>query len=305
MPITIAGGADERDELSPSMYSFHSSLEEKNQLLYTLTQYGIETTVDRTRKKDRIREWIQSSAIAEENEEESDVEELERANGASDMDEDGSMKGRHFPERRPSGRTVEASPTPPSVKSRAEHIGESAQGSNGTSGKARRTNTIINSNHRAARTMKRMERRNPFAPQVARERHAVARFASFPNGDPSLGIPNDPAIAAENARKMAELEREQLLIRSAGNITDTAGTSSSSSSNIPALGATPLNLSEPTRSSPMRNVVVNSPVYDNGLGRVVVANKADATNDRLLPTQESSRQSPEQRGDQATGYGQR
>jgi serine/threonine-protein kinase SBK len=48
------------------MYSFHSSLEEKNELLYTLTQYGIETTVDRSAKKDRIREWIQSSVIEEE-----------------------------------------------------------------------------------------------------------------------------------------------------------------------------------------------------------------------------------------------
>lgn len=50
------------------MYSFHSSLEEKNRLLYTLTMYGIETTVDRQNKKDRIREWIQSSAIIEEDE---------------------------------------------------------------------------------------------------------------------------------------------------------------------------------------------------------------------------------------------
>ena len=52
------------------MYSFHSSLEEKNELLYTLTQYGIETTVDRSAKKDRIREWIQSSVIEEEETEE-------------------------------------------------------------------------------------------------------------------------------------------------------------------------------------------------------------------------------------------
>lgn len=56
------------------MYSFHSSLEEKNQLLHTLTTYGIETTVDHSKKKARIREWIQASAIVEENEEdESDI----------------------------------------------------------------------------------------------------------------------------------------------------------------------------------------------------------------------------------------
>lgn len=59
----------EDDGLCPSMYSFHSSPEEKNKLLFTLTQYGIETTVDRTAKKDRIRQWIQSSVIEEENDE--------------------------------------------------------------------------------------------------------------------------------------------------------------------------------------------------------------------------------------------
>ncbi|EFA00768.1 serine/threonine-protein kinase SBK1 [Tribolium castaneum] len=61
---------DEEEGLCPSMYSFHSSPEEKNKLLFTLTQYGLETTVDRTAKKDRIRQWIQSSVIEEENEEE-------------------------------------------------------------------------------------------------------------------------------------------------------------------------------------------------------------------------------------------
>lgn len=50
------------------MYSFHSSLEEKNKLLSTLAQHGIETTVNRVEKKQRIREWIQSSVIAEEDE---------------------------------------------------------------------------------------------------------------------------------------------------------------------------------------------------------------------------------------------
>lgn len=50
------------------MYSFHSSLEEKNKLLSTLAQHGIETTVNRVEKKQRIREWIQSSVILEEDE---------------------------------------------------------------------------------------------------------------------------------------------------------------------------------------------------------------------------------------------
>lgn len=57
------------------MYSFHSSPEEKNKLLYSLTQHGIETTVDRVAKKKRIRDWIQESVIQEDNEEENDDEE--------------------------------------------------------------------------------------------------------------------------------------------------------------------------------------------------------------------------------------
>lgn len=61
--------AVEPDELCPSMYSFHSSVEEKNKLLYTLAEAGIETTVDRVAKKNRIRDWIQSSVIMEEDEE--------------------------------------------------------------------------------------------------------------------------------------------------------------------------------------------------------------------------------------------
>jgi serine/threonine-protein kinase SBK len=66
-----AGTAADKDaELCPSMYSFHSSPEEKNKLLKTLTEYGVETTVDRGAKKDRIRQWIQSSAIQEDEEEE-------------------------------------------------------------------------------------------------------------------------------------------------------------------------------------------------------------------------------------------
>ncbi|KAJ6643327.1 Serine/threonine-protein kinase meng-po [Pseudolycoriella hygida] len=61
--------AAEPDELCASMYSFHSSPEEKNKLLSTLAQHGIETTVDRSAKKQRIRDWIQSSVITEEEEE--------------------------------------------------------------------------------------------------------------------------------------------------------------------------------------------------------------------------------------------
>lgn len=56
------------------MYSFHSSPEEKNKLLHSLTQYGIETTVDRGAKKDRIRAWIENSIIDEEEEDENEQE---------------------------------------------------------------------------------------------------------------------------------------------------------------------------------------------------------------------------------------
>lgn len=57
------------------MYSFHSSPEEKNRLLYALTQHGIETTVDRKEKKQRIRDWIQESVIQEEEEEQERADE--------------------------------------------------------------------------------------------------------------------------------------------------------------------------------------------------------------------------------------
>lgn len=65
----------EEEGLCPSMYSFHSSPEEKNKLLFSLTQYGLETTVDRSAKKDRIRQWIQASVIEEEEEEEYETDE--------------------------------------------------------------------------------------------------------------------------------------------------------------------------------------------------------------------------------------
>ncbi|XP_068144773.1 serine/threonine-protein kinase meng-po isoform X1 [Drosophila tropicalis] len=62
----------ETDELCPSMYSFHSSPDEKNRLLYTLADCGIETNVDRQQKKNRVKDWIESSIITEEDEEENE-----------------------------------------------------------------------------------------------------------------------------------------------------------------------------------------------------------------------------------------
>lgn len=165
-----AGGADERDELCPSMYSFHSSLEEKNQLLHTLTTYGIETTVDRSKKKDRIREWIQSSAISEENEgDESDMCEDSEFYEDEDRYIDGneseeaepvSMRGRHFPERRPSAATSDR--------------------------RKRNTGRVASTPSKSRVPMKPVGRKIPFVPQVAEERETIARFASFPNGDPNL-----------------------------------------------------------------------------------------------------------------------
>ncbi|XP_037945839.1 serine/threonine-protein kinase meng-po isoform X2 [Teleopsis dalmanni] len=60
----------ETDELCPSMYSFHSSPDEKHRLLYHLADCGIETNVDRQTKKNRIKDWIENSVITEEDEEE-------------------------------------------------------------------------------------------------------------------------------------------------------------------------------------------------------------------------------------------
>ncbi|XP_011685589.1 PREDICTED: serine/threonine-protein kinase KIN4 [Wasmannia auropunctata] len=169
----LNGGADERDELCPSMYSFHSSLEEKNQLLHTLTTYGIETTVDHSKKKDRIREWIQASAIVEENEEdESDIYEDSEFYEDEDRENDGngneevesiSMRGRHFPERRPSA----------AMKDPRKRRGSSRVP----------TSRVASKNRAPAKPV---ERKIPFAPQVAEERETIARFASFPNGDPNL-----------------------------------------------------------------------------------------------------------------------
>ncbi|XP_044735916.1 5'-AMP-activated serine/threonine-protein kinase catalytic subunit alpha [Chrysoperla carnea] len=78
-------GADADDGLCPSMYSFHSSPEEKNKLLHSLIQYGLETTVDREAKKDRIRAWIQNSVIEEEDE---TLEEEQEISGILSSDEE-------------------------------------------------------------------------------------------------------------------------------------------------------------------------------------------------------------------------
>ncbi|CAG9770510.1 unnamed protein product [Ceutorhynchus assimilis] len=76
----------EDDGLCPSMYSFHSSPEEKNKILHSLTQYGLETTVDRNAKKDRIKKWIESSIIEEEEDGGEDVA-PEKSNNAESRTE--------------------------------------------------------------------------------------------------------------------------------------------------------------------------------------------------------------------------
>ena len=75
--LSFPDNSPEDEGLCPSMYSFHSSAEEKNKLLFTLTQYGIETTVDRSAKKTRIQDWIQASVIEEAPEEEEEVDDVE------------------------------------------------------------------------------------------------------------------------------------------------------------------------------------------------------------------------------------
>ena len=44
------------------LQSVHSNLCEKNNLLYTLLQHGVETTVDRSSKNNRIMKWIKQGA---------------------------------------------------------------------------------------------------------------------------------------------------------------------------------------------------------------------------------------------------
>ncbi|XP_074110556.1 serine/threonine-protein kinase meng-po [Cotesia typhae] len=185
---SMNGGAEERNELCPSMYSVHSSPEEKNQLLYTLTRYGIETTVDRSRKKARIREWIQSSAITEENEdEESAMEDLlpdiSNTVNENDTDENGSMQSRHFPERRPSIKKSVSPERPITFE------------------KVRVTSPVELQRKFKIRapSLRNIERRNPFAPQVAEEMQTMARFANFPNGDPNLAVSPLVIVRPENS----------------------------------------------------------------------------------------------------------
>lgn len=68
MTSYLTAGGD-IDELCPSMYSFHSDPNEKNTLLKHFRENGVEITVDRHAKKQRIREWIQNSVIEEGDEE--------------------------------------------------------------------------------------------------------------------------------------------------------------------------------------------------------------------------------------------
>lgn len=81
----VAGG--DIDELCPSMYSFHSDPNEKNILLKHFHENGIETTVDRQAKKQRIRDWIQNSVI-----EEADEEEEHYENGGYNEESDGELE---------------------------------------------------------------------------------------------------------------------------------------------------------------------------------------------------------------------
>ncbi|XP_034654148.1 serine/threonine-protein kinase SBK1 isoform X2 [Drosophila subobscura] len=99
----------ETDELCPSMYSFHSSPDEKNRLLYTLADCGIETNVDRQQKKNRIKDWIESSIITEEDEEEN-----EETNSASPSS---SVSREPLPGHISSLRKQTQEPSPKEVKS--------------------------------------------------------------------------------------------------------------------------------------------------------------------------------------------
>jgi len=56
-------GKDGQSQLTlGSFQSVHSNLCEKNNLLYTLLQHGVETTVDRSSKNNRIMKWIKQGA---------------------------------------------------------------------------------------------------------------------------------------------------------------------------------------------------------------------------------------------------
>lgn len=186
------------------MYSFHSSVEEKNQLLYTLTRYGIETTVDRSKKKDRIREWIQSSAIVEENEEESELEDFDEKGD----EEEENMKGRHFPERRQSVGTTKKTRGISRDRTPRKNGSTTIQKS-----RVDRTELLNKNNSLSIASSKPIERKIPFAPQVAEERKIVAKFASFPNGDPSLAFQGNGLDSIVDTK----LAGSQLLINKSKN----------------------------------------------------------------------------------------
>ena len=99
------GGLD--DGLCPSMYSFHSSADEKNKLLATLSQCGIETTVDRGAKKERIIAWVASSSIQEDNEDEDDPDDVDVEEDDEDVEEE-----RAAVVRSPSKTRAGSGPTP-------------------------------------------------------------------------------------------------------------------------------------------------------------------------------------------------
>ena len=60
--LGVGRDRDATPSTNHSVWSVHSCAEEKNRVLRTLTQYGIETTVDRMAKKQRIRDWILHSS---------------------------------------------------------------------------------------------------------------------------------------------------------------------------------------------------------------------------------------------------
>ncbi|XP_026732781.1 serine/threonine-protein kinase meng-po isoform X1 [Trichoplusia ni] len=101
------------DELCPSMYSFHSDPNEKNILLKHFRDNGIETTVDRHAKKQRIRDWIQNSVIEEVDEEEEEAafedsdEELEHRTRDHPIDESHRVTLRYDTEKHINPRTGE------------------------------------------------------------------------------------------------------------------------------------------------------------------------------------------------------
>lgn len=107
----VAG--EDIDELCPSMYSFHSDPNEKNILLKHFRENGIETTVDRQAKKQRIRDWIQNSVIEEVDEEEeiaiieNSDEELEHRTRNHPIDESHRITLRYDTEKHINPRTGE------------------------------------------------------------------------------------------------------------------------------------------------------------------------------------------------------